>query len=104
MMMSNIYKGADQANYSTTVMIDDLKWIYTDEEQDNDGPLFSETTPDGTGLFDTKLDFSTVVKDDSGVKAETITVTVNGEPVEYSYDENTGKITFTRSDLKDGES
>lgn len=104
MMMSNIYKGADQANYSTTVMIDDLKWIYTDEEQDNDGPVFSETTPEGTGLFKTQLDFSTTVKDDSGVKAETITATVNDEPVEYNYDESTGKITFTKSDLKDGES
>lgn len=104
MMMSNIYKGADQANYQTTVMIDDLKWIYTDEQQDNDGPVFSEITPDSTGLFKTELDFSTVVTDESGVKAETISATVNGEPVEYSYDEATGKITFKKSDLRDGES
>lgn len=104
MMMSNIYKGADQANYRTTVMLDDLKWIYTDEEQDNDGPVFSETTPDGTGLFKTELDFSTIVTDASGVKAETISATVNGEPVEYNYDAATGKITFKKPDLKDGES
>ena len=96
--MSNIYKGADQANYETTVMLDDLKWIYTDEEQDLTGPVFSETTPSGSGLFSNRLDFSTVISDESGVKAETITVTVNDEPVtDYTYDAQTGKLSFTKN-------
>ncbi len=102
--MSNIYKGADQANYETTVMLDDLKWIYTDEEQDLTGPVFSETTPSGSGLFSNRLDFSTVISDESGVKAETITVTVNDEPVtDYTYDAQTGKLSFTKTDLADGQ-
>ena len=68
--MSNIYKGSDQANYRTTIMMDDLKWIYTDEAQDLTGPSFSGTQPTGKGLFTNTLNFSTVISDDSGVRAE----------------------------------
>ena len=79
--MSNIYKGADQADYRTTIMMDDLKWIYTDEAQDLTGPDFSETMPASSGLFTSTLDFSTVISDESGVNESSITVTCNDEAV-----------------------
>lgn len=102
--MSNIYKGADQENYSTKVMLDDLKWIYTDEEQDLTGPAFSNTTPTAGGLFENQLHFSTVISDPSGVKPETITVTINDTPVEdFTFEETTGKLSFTVENLQDKE-
>lgn len=102
--MSNIYKGADQADYRTTIMMDDLKWIYTDEAQDLTGPDFSETMPASSGLFTSTLDFSTVISDESGVNESSITVTCNDEAVtDYTYDAATGKLSFTRTGLTDGQ-
>ena len=103
--MSNINKSSEQANYRTTIRMDDMKWIYTDAEQDLQGPTFSETAPQAGGLVTDKLDFSTVITDESGVKADTISITVNGEAVtDYTFDEETGKLSFTKAGLKDKES
>ena len=105
MMMSNIYKGADQADYRTTVMLDDLKWIYTDEEQDLTGPTFSNTAPAAGGLFQNELHFTTTISDPSGVNANTIQVTVNDVPVEdYTYDAQSGVLSFDQTGLEDGQS
>lgn len=105
LMMSNIYKGADQADYRTTIMLDDLKWIYSDEEQDMQGPSFSETQPAGGGLYTDSLNFSTVISDTSGVAADSISVTVNDQPVtDYQFDSATGHLAFTKSGLENGQS
>lgn len=103
--MSNIYKGADQQDYKTTVMLDDLKWIYSDEEQDLEGPSFSGTQPSGGGLYSDTLEFSTVISDASGVDADSVSVTVNDEAVtDYRFDQTTGQLSFIRSGLENGQS
>ena len=86
-------------------MLDDLKWIYSDEEQDMQGPSFSETQPAGGGLYTDSLNFSTVISDTSGVAADSISVTVNDQPVtDYQFDSATGHLAFTKSGLENGQS
>lgn len=94
-----------EENYVADILLDDLKFIYTDEAQDLTGPEFSGTTPAAGGLYSDTLTFSTTIHDAmSEVDPETISVTINGEAVEdYTYSAATGLLTFTRSGLSDGE-
>lgn len=93
-----------EENYRSDLLIDDLKFIYTDMERDLAGPEFSGTVPAAGGLYSDTLNFSTTVRDAmSRVDPETISVTLDGEAVEdYSYDAETGLLTVTRSGLSDG--
>lgn len=60
--------------------------------------------PASSGLFTSTLDFSTVISDESGVNESSITVTCNDEAVtDYTYDAATGKLSFTRTGLTDGQ-
>ena len=93
-------------DYTTTLLFDDLKFIYTDEANDLSGPVFNETTPEGGGYYQDSMEFSTWISDSgSGVDASSITVTVNGiAKTDYTYDAQTGKLSFGLSGLEDGQS
>lgn len=100
--ISNTNKQSD--SYNGTIMYDDIKFIYTDEEVDQNGPEFSDTLPVNDIYTKDTLDFSTVIKDNiSGVDPDTIKVYVNDE--EYTgtktYDNVTGKLSFKLSNLAD---
>ncbi|MFD1179292.1 S-layer homology domain-containing protein [Paenibacillus puldeungensis] len=107
MMISNINKATPVSkDYRTTLMVDDLKYIYSDEPQDLAGPVFTDTAPIAGGIYSDTLDFSTTIKDVmSKVKPGGITVTVNSAPfTDYTFNEETGKLGFKLTGLKNGES
>ncbi len=85
-------------DYKTDVLFDDLKFIYTDDEEDQSGPVFSNTTPSTGGYYKDELDFSTTVTDaQSGVDPSSISVSVNGNPVsDYQFDQETGGLYLLR--------
>lgn len=91
-------------NYKTDVLFDDLKFIYTDDGEDQSGPVFSNTTPNAGGYYRDELNFSTTVTDTgSGVDPSSISVSVNGNPVtDYRFDALTGKLSFSRAGLQNG--
>ncbi len=106
LMVSNINKAFPVSkNYSTAILFDDLKYIYTDDVQDNVGPVFSNTVPAAGGIYKTSFDFSTVIADAANkVDPGAVTVTVNGEPfTDFTFDRDSGLLKFTESGLTDGE-
>jgi exopolysaccharide biosynthesis protein/predicted phosphodiesterase len=105
-MVSNINKALPTSrDYRTTLMFDDLKYIYTDTPQDNDGPVFSGTAPAAGGIYQDHFTFTTTVADAANtVDASTIAVTVNGEATDaYTFDAATGKLTLEQTGLTDGQ-
>jgi hypothetical protein len=59
-------------------------------------PVVSDESPTKYGVTDLKPAISAVVKAPNGsIKAEQITLKVNGETVNFNYDSTTGKITYT---------
>ncbi|MFY4775159.1 phosphodiester glycosidase family protein [Metabacillus sp. RGM 3146] len=90
-------------NYSGSVYIDDMRFIYTNETEDFSGPEFSNVSPESNTIYSDKLDFSAIVKDaDSGVDPSTIKVQFNNKDVDYTYDEATGKISGSVPGLTEG--
>ncbi len=105
-MVSNINKALPiSQNYRTTLMFDDLKYIYTDTAQDNDGPVFSNTAPDAGGIYKNQFTFTTTITDAaSSVDPNAISVTVNGKKfTDYTYDSATGVLSFAKTGLTDQE-
>ncbi|TCM99098.1 calcineurin-like phosphoesterase family protein [Paenibacillus sp. BK033] len=91
-------------NYSGSIYFDDMKFIYTDDVQDISGPVFTNTLPSSDGWFDSTLDFSTTITDNlSGVKEDSIIVKVNDAPQTYTYDKDTGRLSFKLENLVQGD-
>ncbi|MCL6570369.1 MAG: hypothetical protein K6T88_01630 [Bacillus sp. (in: Bacteria)] len=68
-------------------------------------PVVSDESPIKYGVTDLKPVISAVVKSPSGsVKAEQITLIVNGETVNFDYDAITGKVTYTPTEPLKNES
>lgn len=106
-MVSNINKALQASkNYRTTLMFDDLKYIYTDTAQDNDGPVFSNTAPQTGGIYQDHFTFSTVITDAANtVDASSIAVAVNGTPVsDCVFDAAKGRLTLEETGLTNGQS
>ncbi|MCD7034519.1 phosphodiester glycosidase family protein [Metabacillus sp. GX 13764] len=90
-------------DYSGSVYIDDMRFIYTNETEDFSGPEFSEISPESNTIYSDKLDFAATVKDEgSGVDPSTIKVTFNNKEQDFNYDKDTGKITGTVTGLAEG--
>lgn len=95
-------KGKDP--YSGSIYFDDMKFIYTDEVMDYNGPEFNNITPSSNTVYGSTLDFSTVITDKlSGVNKNKITVKVNDANQAYTFDENTGLLSFKLDNLTEGD-
>ncbi|KEZ47541.1 phosphodiester glycosidase family protein [Metabacillus indicus] len=90
-------------DYSGSVYIDHMRYIYTNETEDFNGPEFKEITPAGNTVYENKIAFSSLVIDEeSGVDADSIEVKLNGEKLPHTYDAETGKVEATADNLTEG--
>ncbi|UOQ44265.1 cell wall-binding repeat-containing protein [Halobacillus salinarum] len=91
-------------DYSGTLYLDDLKYIYTDQEQDNNGPEFSDIKPSASTVYKDSFEVSATLTDNlSGVNQDSIQAWVDGEKTDYEYDASTGKISLQVKNLAEGE-
>ena len=92
-------------DYSGSLYFDDLRFIYTDEISDFNGPIFSDILPKSADIYEDSIDFSTVATDEiSGVDKDSILIKVNNvDKSDYTYDEANGKLSFSLQNLEDGD-
>ncbi|KIL43738.1 phosphodiester glycosidase family protein [Jeotgalibacillus campisalis] len=90
-------------DYSGSVYLDHMRYIYSNETEDFNGPEFKEITPAGNTVYENKIDFSSLLIDEeSGVDAESIEVKINGEKIPHTYDTDTGRVEAAADNLAEG--
>ncbi|MFC0523447.1 cell wall-binding repeat-containing protein [Pontibacillus salicampi] len=90
-------------DYSGAIYLDDLKFVYTDEEQDYNGPEFTDIKPSKNTVYTDTFEVSATIKDNlSGVDASTIKASVDGEKVSHQYDASSGKVSIQLDNLSEG--
>jgi exopolysaccharide biosynthesis protein/predicted phosphodiesterase len=90
-------------DYSGTVFLDQMRFIYSSETEDFNGPEFKEVTPSGNMVYENKITFSSLLIDqESGVDADSIEVKLNGEKIPHIYQADTGRVEASAENLSEG--
>lgn len=74
-----------------TIYIDDIKYVYS-QGADLKGPVISDFSP--TKAYAGNVNISVKISDESGVNKDSITAKLDGNSVQFNYDENTGVISY----------
>lgn len=84
------------------IFFDQLRFVYIDDE-DFIGPTFHGTKPENDVVFKDAFQFSTFVSDNmSGVDAQSIHMSVNGELVNHRYSHDLNKISYDFKQMREG--
>ncbi|MFD9628193.1 phosphodiester glycosidase family protein [Peribacillus muralis] len=90
------------ALYGGELFIDNVRFVYTDNE-DLAGPTFANIKPADDTVYDNEFTVSADVTDDiSGVDANSITLSVDGQKIHHTYDEASGRISASLNEVAEG--
>ncbi|MBE3554116.1 MAG: metallophosphoesterase [Thermicanus sp.] len=82
-------------HYKGTVYFDDIRFVYSDEE-DLQGPTFSNFLPSKGTVYAKDVPISLDISDDkSGVDPQSIRMTLDGQDVVYQFEEKEGVVSVT---------